>query len=183
MNLKFVTLAAVVALMAASIIGAALFAPAAAAQALGTTVRLDHADRSFVTTAAEAGMAEVAMAKVAQQRGASAEVKSFADRMVADHGKANADLSSLAASKGTPVPDKLSAKDAREVARLQKLNGSKFDKEYVHVQVAAHKDAVKLFEKQADKGKDADLKGFAVSTLPTLKDHLAMVNGLSQSLH
>ena len=142
-----------------------------------------HADRAFVATAAEAGAAEIAMAKVAQQSGASADVKSFADRMVADHEKAAAQLATIAASKHLRVNDKLSAKDARELARLQKLDGSRFDREYVHAQVGAHKDAVKLFRKESEGGRDADLKDFATTTLPTLQDHLTMVTALSTTMH
>ena len=173
--------------------GAALFAVAAFGWALagaqtpapsGTTGKgetLAHADRAFVQTAAEAGAAEVAMAKVAQQRAGSADVKSFADRMVTDHEKASAELASIAASKNLTVNDKLSSRDARELGKLQKLDGTSFDREYVKVQLGAHKDAVKLFSREADRGKDADLKNFATTTLPTLQDHLAMVTTLSKS--
>ena len=129
------------------------------------------------------GAAEIAMAKVAQQSGASADVKSFADRMVADHEKAAAQLATIAASKHLRVNDKLSAKDARELARLQKLDGSRFDREYVHAQVGAHKDAVKLFRKESEGGRDAVLKDFATTTLPTLQDHLTMVTALSTTMH
>jgi putative membrane protein len=141
-----------------------------------------HADRNFAQAAAEAGAAEVAMAKVAQQRGASADVKSFADRMVTDHQKAGAELASIAASKSLVVNDKLSSRDSRELGKLQKLDGTGFDREYVKVQLGAHKDAVKLFKKEADGGKDADLKNFATTTLPTLQDHLAMVTTISKTL-
>jgi putative membrane protein len=83
------------------VVAAAQTPPPAGATAKGTAIA--HADRTFVQTAAEAGAAEVAMAKVAQQRGASADVKSFADRMVTDHQKAGAQLASIAASKNLMV--------------------------------------------------------------------------------
>ncbi len=162
------------------VVAAAQTPPPAGATAKGTAIA--HADRTFVQTAAEAGAAEVAMAKVAQQRGASADVKSFADRMVTDHQKAGAQLASIAASKNLMVNDKLTSKDSRELAKLQKLDGSSFDREYVKVQLGVHKDAVKLFKKESDGGKDADLKDFATTTLPTLQDHLAMVTTISKSL-
>ena len=123
------------------------------------------------------------MAKAAQLHGASADVKSFADRMVTDHGKVNQELTSIATKKGIAIPDKLSGKDMRELAKLQKLDAAKFDKEYVKVQLAAHKDAVKLFKKESSNGKDADLKAFAGSTLPTLQEHLTMISTMAKNEH
>src|SRR5579862_9110168 len=89
------------ALCVVAVLGWAVAAAQTAAPSGSTTkgTEVAHKDRGFVQTAAEAGAAEVAMAKVAQQRGASADVKSFADRMVTDHEKAGAQLASIAASK------------------------------------------------------------------------------------
>jgi putative membrane protein len=109
-------------------------------------------------------------------------VKSFADRMVADHTKANQQLASIATAEGVALPTKLSGKDQRELTRLGKLDGAAFDKEYVKSQVDAHKDAVKLFTRESKSGKDGDLKNFAGTTLPTLEDHLSMVTTLSKSM-
>jgi putative membrane protein len=156
--------------------------PAAPATAADAPVKPSHADRSFADTAAEAGMAEVQMAKLAQQHAAGADVKSFADRMVADHTKANQQLASIATAEGDALPTKLTGKDQRELTRLGKLDGAAFDKEYVKSQVDAHKDAVKLFTRESKSGKDGDLKNFAGTTLPTLEDHLSMVTTLSKSM-
>ncbi len=39
-----------------------------------------------------------------------------------------------------------------------------------------HETDIKVFEKEASSGDDADIKKWAAKTLPTLKEHLAMVN-------
>jgi putative membrane protein len=156
--------------------------PTAAALGADAPARPSHADRSFADTAAEAGMAEVEMAKLAQQHAASADVKSFADRMVADHTKANQELTSIATAQGVRLPTKLSGRDHRELEKLGKLDGTAFDKEYVKSQVGAHQDAVKLFTKESQSGRNDDLKNFAGTTLPTLQDHLSMVTTLSKSM-
>jgi putative membrane protein len=152
--------------------------PAAAA---GAATKVSHADRAFADTAAEAGMAEVEMAKLAQQHAAGADVKSFADRMVADHGKANEQLTTIATAQGLKLPTRLSARDQRELGKLGKLEGTAFDQEYVKSQLGAHQDAVRLFTKESKSGTNDDLKNFAGTTLPTLQDHLSMVTALSKS--
>ena len=56
--------------------------------------------------AAKGGMMEVAMGKLASERGQSADVKKFGERMVTDHSKANEDLTSIAEKKGVKLPSK-----------------------------------------------------------------------------
>ena len=188
MKMQWITTAAVGTLAAFCLVAAASAqAPSspvpANANAASAAGKLHHGDRLFVRNAAEGGMAEVEMAKVAQQRGTSADIKSFADRMVTDHSKANQQLTSIVAAKGASVPDKLLHKDSQEMIKLDHLQGAKFDKEYVKVQLAAHKDAVKLFKREAKHGKDTELRSFAGPTLPVLQDHLAMVTALSKNVH
>jgi putative membrane protein len=49
----------------------------------------------------------------------------------------------------------------------------KFDKSYAtHIGIAAHEQAVKLFEDAAEDAQNADIKKFAADTLPVLKKHL-----------
>ena len=142
---------------------------------------LSAQDRKFVTTAGEAGAAEVEMARIAMDRADSSDVKGFASRMVSDHQKAGEELDKIASSKGVQLDDKMSAKDRAELDRLRKLQGTGFDREYVKSQLAAHKAAVALFEQESKSGKDGDLKQFAASTLPTLQDHLQLVQQLAKS--
>jgi putative membrane protein len=106
---------------------------------------LNGQDRKFVTSAAEAGAAEVAMGKLASDHASSTDVKSFAARMVTDHEKAGDQLKSIASAKDVTPPDRPSKKDQSELDKLSRLKGVDFDKEYVKVQLAAHKDAVALF--------------------------------------
>ena len=51
-------------------------------------------------------MMEVAMGKLAEEKGQSDDVKSFGKRMVADHSKANDELKSIAQQKGIKLPSK-----------------------------------------------------------------------------
>jgi putative membrane protein len=142
---------------------------------------LNAEDKRFIQVAGEAGSAEVEMARLAMDRAESSDVKRFASRMASDHQKAGDELDKLASSKGVAVDDKLSAKDQAELERLRKLQGASFDGEYVRAQLAAHKAAVSLFDKQSKSGHDGELKQFAASTLPTLQDHLQLIEQLAKS--
>ena len=148
---------------------------------VGVAKMLSAGDRKFVGTANEAGGAEIKMAKLAMDHASSSDVKDFASRMVSDHQQADDKLDKIAADKGVNESDTLSAKDQAEVSKLSKLEGKAFDREYIKSQLAAHKAAVALFKKESKSANDNDLRQFAASTLPTLEDHLQLVEQLSKS--
>jgi putative membrane protein len=156
-------------------LAAALFAGAGSAVAQGTNAApVAAADKGFASKAAVAGMAEVELGKLAQQKGSSDQVKQFGARMVDDHSKANDELKQIAASKGLTLPADLDAKHKSTLAKLEKLSGAQFDRAYMDDMVAGHKEVAAEFKKESASGKDSDLKAFAGKTLPTIEDHLKM---------
>jgi len=48
--------------------------------------------------------------------------------------------------------------------------------------ISDHKEDVKKFQRQSDKGKDSDLQKFASQTLPTLKEHLQLAESTGQEI-
>ncbi len=130
------------------------------------------ADEAFAKEAAEGGLAEVELGKLATQNAGSDDVKKFGQRMVDDHSKANDQLKDTAQKLGMTLPSQLSAKDNATKARLEKLNGAAFDRAYMADMVRDHTKDVAAFQKEARSGSNADIKQFASSTLPTLESHL-----------
>ena len=129
-------------------------------------------EKLFLQNASNGGLAEVELGKLAQQRGASKDVKSFGARMVEDHGKANKELAALAARKGVSFPTRIDRKDEALRDRLSKLSGPAFDKAYMQAMTADHEHDVADFHKVAEASSDPDVREFAVHTLPTLTSHL-----------
>ncbi|AXF25639.1 DUF305 domain-containing protein [Burkholderia pyrrocinia] len=138
-------------------------------------------DAEFIDKAAMAGKAEVQASQLALKQAQSPEVRAFAQRMVADHGKANARLNEIAARKGMkPQAEQIADPD---VEALRGKSGRDFDVAYVAaVGPDAHRKAVALFESEARDGKDADLRAFANATLPTLRHHLSMAQALERKV-
>ena len=131
-------------------------------------------DQTFVKKAAEGGMAEVELGRLAQQNGQSAEVKSFGQRMVDDHSKANDELKAIAQKENITLPTMLDAKDKALHTRLSKLHGEQFDKAYMQAMVSDHKTDVNEFRKESTSGADPQVKAWAAKTLPTFEDHLKL---------
>src|SRR5262249_46601177 len=82
----------------------------AADRAAETPPNLTAADRDFAMKAAQGGMAEVEMGKLAQQRGSSAAVKDLGKKLVDDHTKANNDLNDIAAREGIILPTEVDSR-------------------------------------------------------------------------
>ena len=142
---------------------------------------LSSGDLQFVEKAAMGGLAEVELGKLAQQKATSDQVKTFAGHMVQDHTKANDELKAIATNKGARIPADPGEKHKTAMQKLQKLSGGEFDREYMKLMVADHKETVADFKKQAQSGKDADLKGFAASALPKLEEHLKMAQSVREA--
>jgi len=165
----------IISLVAAALV--ALTGPAAAQIQL-----VNEADREFVSKAATGGTAEVELGRVATQRAVRPSVRSFAERMVADHGRANAELAALARRKGLEVPTALEPSQQAMRDRLSGLSGPDFDRAYMSEIVRAHTEDIALFERAAEISSDPDLKAWAARSLPMLRDHLALARQVNSEV-
>jgi putative membrane protein len=167
------------ALTVISFVAVALIALAVPAAA---QVQLTAADREFVNKAAIGGVAEVELGRVAMQRASRPSVRSFGERMVADHGRGNAELATLARSKGMDVSNTLDVSHQAMRDRLSGLSGADFDRAYMSEMVRDHTEDVSLFERAAQTASDADVKAYAERSLPMLREHLALARRVNSEV-
>jgi putative membrane protein len=138
--------------------------------AKSATARLAGKDTAFVRKAAIGGLAEVKSAELAKSKASSDEVKSFAEQMIKDHGKAK--------EKGFTLPTELDNQHQSQVDQLSKLSGDAFDETYVKQQRKGHETMLRLLEDEAKNGKDADLRSFATKTKDVVSEHKDRVDKL-----
>jgi len=139
-------------------------------------------DTIFATKAAVSGMAEVALGKIAAEKGTDSSIKNFGKMMVMDHGKANAELMSIAKSKNIMLPAGLDAEHQTQSDSLGRENGKDFDRAYARMMIAGHQKTLTLMQSEASSGKDRELKAFAAKTAPIVKAHLAEIKKIQSSL-
>lgn len=142
----------------------------------------DDDDNDFAVKAANGGMLEMEVARLAREKSQNSEVKAFAAMMLTDHQKANDELKALAGRKNITLPARLGDDEQKHVDELAKLSGTEFDKKYVDLMVDDHEEDVKLFKKAADDADDADLKAYAAKTLPTLQKHLERITTIDKNM-
>lgn len=142
---------------------------------------VDDKTHTFMNDAAEAGMAEVEIAKLVKDRAQNPRVKNFAEMMIKDHSEANNKLQTIARDKNVTLPSTL-GKHQDHLEDLSKKNGAEFDKAYMKMMVNGHEDVVKEFEKCSQNGTDPDVKTFAAQTLPTVRMHLDSAKAINKAL-
>jgi putative membrane protein len=148
----------------------------------GQGAALNPDDRSFLETAAVGGKAEVELGQLAQEKAQNPQVKQFAERIVTDHSQANSKLMDMASKMNLNLPTALDDEHQKDVDRLSKLSGAKFDKEYMKEMVEDHQKDVDEFQKQSNNALNSDVKNFASQTLPTLQQHLDMAKSINDNL-
>jgi putative membrane protein len=164
--------------------------PFAAASQDSSTPKLDQGARKmarshdiiFAMAAARGGMAEVEMGKLAAEKGSNAEVKAFGQLMIDDHGKANEKLKSVAEKQNLTLPGTMPAKQQAMYNMLKTKTGAEFDKAYVDAMVKDHEEDVKTFQREADKGKDEQIKAFASETLSVIQGHLEKIKAIQSKI-
>lgn len=144
----------------------------------GAKRMMKSADTTFAMKAAQGGMAEVKLGQLAADKAANPDVKAFGQQMVDDHTKANDDLKATAEKEGMTVPTDLDAKHQAMYDKLNKLSGPAFDHAYVNDMIKDHEQDVKEFQKEANNGKDPQMKEFASRTLPVIQGHLDKIKSI-----
>lgn len=139
---------------------------------------VDKDASEFAVKAADGGMLEVELGKMASEKGMRQEVKDFGNLMVKDHTALNDKLKAIAAHKNIVLPTTLSSESQKHMDDLAKKNGHDFDKAYIDLMQKDHEDDIKDFENAVKDVKDADINNFATDALPTLRTHLEHCNSI-----
>lgn len=138
----------------------------------------------FAAQAYEDNVAEIQLGKLAETKAAHAEVKSFAQRMVADHTKLNEQLESVAKQQNLHLPQgqQLNAEHQQLADQLSKMSGDQFDRTYVEHMVPDHQKAIQKFQQEASHGQNQALKDLAAKALPTLQEHLRLAEQAAKAV-
>jgi putative membrane protein len=138
----------------------------------------DTTAKHFLIVASIGNLQEISAAHLAVQKGKSADVRSFGQMMIDDHGKAEQQLLALAKTRGISLP--AAATGGIQPDLKLKNAAEHFDQLYVHAMVVNHASTVQTFENYAITGKDPAVKAFAQQLLPTLKAHLAKIKAIDR---
>ena len=116
-------------------------------------------DTRFLTSAIEAGMAEVQLAQLALTKSSSTQIKGFAQMEIDDWATINGSLKPYAKQIGVPIATKISKKDKKVQDSLSGLSGNEFDLAYAKAMVKLHKDDMFAYYDELSERQNHDVAG------------------------
>ncbi len=157
----------------------ALDVPDANASAMpGEQLAADSHGAKFLMDAMKGDNSEVKLGQLAAEQGGSDAVKKFGQMLVTDHGKHASELANLGTAMGVAKTDAVTAEADSAYAMLKALKGDAFDTAFKQHMVEDHQKDIAKYQAEAQSKDPAGLTGMATKTLPTLKMHLAVAQGL-----
>ena len=141
---------------------------------------LNAIDFNFVGQANLGAPFQVDSGRLAETKGTSAAIRSYANLMVTSHIPVVDALNVILKRKHiTPSNTLLHGAYDAMISTLQADRHAAFDRDYVNGQVEYQKGNAALFEQEIQNGTDPELKEFARQTLPKIVDHLQRAEKLA----
>lgn len=148
--------------------------------AIAPTGALADNPREFLRDALEGANSEIMLGQMAASQARSPAVREFGRVLVADHSMARDQIVSLARHYGVRPTREASDEARDERARLMRLRGREFDREFVNYMVDDHRKDIDHFRDQAQE-MQGPVSEFARGQLPALRRHLEMARSLDRS--
>lgn len=121
-------------------------------------------DGEFVHDVAMMNMAEIELSRLALQKSASTDIKSFAQQLINDHDAAANKLKSIASDRW---PAQLDEKHREVADKLASKQGADFDRDYTEAMIEGHEDLAARLESRLDVQSLADWKTAAAGRAQT----------------
>ncbi|HUN84773.1 MAG TPA: DUF4142 domain-containing protein [Terracidiphilus sp.] len=148
---------------------------------VNTAAPPDYAAQAFVSQAIEGDNAEVQLGQIAQQKGQTADVKEFGQKMVADHTQINDKLMKPVAKQlGISVPKGTSKKEKKEIAKLQGMSGKQFDTAYIQMMVKDHEKDLKDYKDEVESAQNPTVKQAAQEGETVIQKHLQLIEQIAK---
>jgi putative membrane protein len=137
------------------------------------------AELDFLTRASNSNLFAIEESRLAPDRSGGSQVKSFARRMVDDHGKAEAELKAAAEGSSAVVPTTLDEEHQARLAALQGASAADFDNAYVTDQGENHSNALTLYGDYMLWGEYEKLHALAIKMIPITEAQLKAAQALA----
>lgn len=136
---------------------------------------LSKAEQNVMRDLAHANLSEIATAELALKQSQNEQVKSYAQKMIEDHGTAQKELEQLAQAKGVTLPTEPDAKHKAAMKAMSAVEGEKFDKMYMaQGGTRDHKNTHDKLTKAQKNVKDPELKAHVDKVTPIVEQHLTL---------
>ncbi len=135
--------------------------------------------QEFIKDAIQGDNSEIMLGQLAQQKGGE-KVKTFGQTLVTDHTLAKQQAGDVAKTLGVAPPSDPMTEAKDEEAKLSRMSGKDFDREFAAYMVTDHKKDIAEFQDQAS-ANNGSASALAAKQIPVLKQHLQMAEAIATS--
>jgi putative membrane protein len=136
-------------------------------------------DTTWMVSAHQGNLAEIAAGKAAQQKGASEGVRSMGAELVNDHTALDKELTAAAQQLGVDLPQAPSQEQQTTLDQVMSQQGAAFDTAWISAQLAAHQTTKAEGQKEISQGQDPTVVNLAETAAPVIQRHLDGLMALS----
>jgi putative membrane protein len=145
-------------------------------------------DERLVTILHDTNKEEIQAGRLAQQKGSSPEIKSYGEKLVTDHTKADDQVMAAASKAGVkPNPSSLSAHDKemmqtekKKMDQMKQLSGAQFDAAFAQEMSRDHDHMISML-RDARRHVSPPIKELVEQTIPVLEEHKDLADKASKS--
>jgi putative membrane protein len=136
------------------------------------TASLPDADRQILQTVHEKNLEEIAVGRMAKEKGTTEGVRAYGEQLVNDHTQNESDLTALTGALGISLSEP--AKKSAAESALEPLRGVEFDARFAELMNEGHSSLVQKIEAAESQVRNEQVRSFLAKTLPVLRRHLQM---------
>ena len=150
----------------------------------GTAVKAQGADqdKQFLMTASQSDYTEMTFSKLAEQKSTNASVKAYAQKMITDHTKLEADMKPFADQMGVTPVTTLDATHQQLYDQMSSLSGTDFDKAYMSAMDTDHHASLDAFKAEEASTTNASLKPVVKKGEKVVAQHTEMADKMSKRM-
>jgi len=145
-------------------------------------------DERLVTILHDTNKEEIQAGRLAQQQGSSADIKSYGEKLVTDHTKADEQVMAAASKAGVkPNPSSLTAHDKemmqtdkKKMDQMKRLSGSQFDAAFAQEMSRDHDHMISML-RDARQHVSPPIQELVQQTIPVLQQHKDLADKASKS--
>ena len=141
--------------------------------------RFSEKDKTFLTTAAQADMAEMSLAQLALQKSSNDDVKAYAQQMLTDHQKLEDSAKPVVLKAGLTPPTEVNPMQKKDYDKLQKMSGTGFDTAYIRNAVQEHTKVLRDVKSEERTTQNSDMKTLSATAEPIVSDHQKKAHDLA----
>lgn len=133
-------------------------------------------DKQFLMTASQSDYTEIKFSQLAADKASNARVKAYANKMIADHNKLEADMKPFADKLGVTPVMTLDADHQAKYDALAAMSGTDFDKTYMMGMDTDHHAALDAFKAEESSTTDPAMKATVAKGEKVVAQHTMMAD-------